>query len=112
MKEYWDSIAGRDATPDRMLEVVVVLLEGGYASTAIGPLEVFHSAGLLWNWLHGETLQPRFRVRAASIDGRKVTGFYTLALTPECGIHDIERADIIILPASGWDVQERIAEKS
>jgi transcriptional regulator GlxA family with amidase domain len=95
-----------------MLEVVVVLLEGGYASTAIGPIEVFHSAGSLWNWLHGETLQPRFRVRTASIDGRKVTGICSLALTPECGIHDIERADIIILPASGWDVQERIARNT
>ncbi len=37
-----------------VLDVTVVLLEAGYASTAIAPIEVFHSAGLLWNWLHGE----------------------------------------------------------
>ena len=46
-----------------VLDVTIVLLEAGYASTAIGPLEVFHSAGVIWNWLHGEPLQPRFRVR-------------------------------------------------
>ena len=46
-----------------------MLLDAGYASTAIGPIEVFHSAGVLWNWLHGEAQQPRFRVRIASIDG-------------------------------------------
>ena len=58
---------------DGVLDVTVVLLEDGYASTAVGPIEVFHSAGLLWNWLHGATPQPRFRVRVASIDGARVT---------------------------------------
>jgi transcriptional regulator GlxA family with amidase domain len=94
---------------DAVLDVTVVLLEAGYASTAIGPIEVFHSAGQLWNWLHGDAPAPRFRVRVASIDGRSVTSLCALGLTPQCGIDDIEHTDIIILPASGWDVQERIA---
>jgi transcriptional regulator GlxA family with amidase domain len=92
-----------------VLNVTVVLLDAGYASTAIGPIEVFHSAGLLWNWLHGEALRPRFRVRTASLDGRRVTTLCSLGLTPECAIEDIKHTDIIILPASGWDVQEKIA---
>ena len=83
---------------NRVLDVTVVLLEAGYASTAIGPIEVFHSAGLLWNWLHGETAQPRFRVRVASIDGRRVNSLCSLGLTPECAIGDIKQTDIIILP--------------
>ncbi len=95
-----------------MLDVTVVLLEGGYASTAIGPIEVFHSAGLLWNWLHGDAPQPRFRVRVASIDGRSVTSLCAVGLTPACAIDDIERTDIIILSASGWDVQEQIAQNT
>jgi transcriptional regulator GlxA family with amidase domain len=97
---------------NRVIEVTVVLLEAGYASTAIGPLEVFHSAGLLWNWLHGETAQPRFRVRVASIDGRRVNSICSLGLTPECAIGDIKQTDIIILPASGWDVQGQIARNT
>jgi transcriptional regulator GlxA family with amidase domain len=96
---------GRDA----VLDVTVVLLEAGYASTAIGPIEVFHSAGVLWNWLHGEAEQPRFRVRVASIDGGAVNSLCSVGLMPECAIGDIKHTDIIILPASGWDVQERIA---
>ena len=97
---------------DAVLDVTVVLLEAGYASTAIGPIEVFHSAGVLWNMLHGETLEPRFRVRIASIDGAAVTSLCSLGLTPECAIHDIKRTDIIILPASGLDVQDRIARNT
>ncbi len=95
-----------------VLDVTVVLLEDGYASTAVGPIEVFHSAGLLWNWLHGDALQPRFRVRTASIDGGRVTSLCSLGLTPEFAIADIKHTDIIILPASGWDVIDRIARNT
>jgi transcriptional regulator GlxA family with amidase domain len=95
-----------------VLDVTVVLLEAGYASTAIGPIEVFHSAGLLWNWLHGAAMEPRFRVRTASIDGGSVSSLCSLGLTPECSIQDIERTDIIILPASGWDMMDRIAQNT
>jgi transcriptional regulator GlxA family with amidase domain len=97
---------------EAVLDVTVVLLEAGYASTAIGPIEVFHSAGTLWNWLHGETQYPRFRVRVASIDGASVTSLCSLGLTPECGIDDIKKTDIIILPASGWDIMGQIGRNT
>ena len=97
---------------DRMLDVTVVLLEEGYSSTAIGPIEIFHSAGRVWNWLHGEPLQPRFRVRTASIDGRSVRAVCSLGLTPDCAISDVKRTDIIIIPAPGWDVLDQIAKNT
>jgi transcriptional regulator GlxA family with amidase domain len=93
------------------LDVTVILLEAGYASTAVGPIEVFHSAGRLWNWLHGETEQPRFRVRTASIDGRSVTSLYPLGLKPQCALRDIRHTDIVILPASSRNVQDMARNK-
>jgi len=110
--------AKKPATPkpvaldDGVLDVTIVLLEAGYASTAIGPVEVFHSAGLLWNWLHGQDLKPRFRVRVASLDGRPVSTLCSVGLTPNCAIKDIKKTDIIIVPASGWDVLDHIAEST
>ena len=92
-----------------MLEVAVVLLEGGFASTAIGPLEVFDSAGRFWNWLHGETERPRFRVRTASLDGASVRSLAGLRLAPELALHEVERADIVIVQSCGWEVLERLA---
>ncbi len=77
------SSAKRD---DGVLDVTVVLLEAGYASTAIGPIEVFHSAGVLWNWLHGTEQQPRFRVRTASIDGGPIGEH--LRARPHSGVLD------------------------
>jgi transcriptional regulator GlxA family with amidase domain len=95
-----------------VLDVTVILLDEGYASTAIGPIEVFHSAGLLWNSLRGEVTQPRFRVRIASIDGSSVTSLCALGLTPQFSIDDIKHTDVVILPASGLDVQDRIARNT
>ena len=95
-----------------VLDVTIVLLDAGYASTAILPIEIFHSAGLLWNWLHGESPEPRFRVRVATIDGAAVTGPCALGLIPEFAIADIKRTDIIILSAPGWDVLDQIARNT
>src|SRR5690242_18697458 len=97
---------------DRIVDVTVVVLEQGYASTAIAPIEIFHSAGVVWNWLHGETENPRFRVRTASVDGRKVKAAGSLALTPDCALKDIKHTDIILVAAPGWDELERIARNT
>jgi transcriptional regulator GlxA family with amidase domain len=97
---------------DPVLDVVVLILDGGYPSTAIGPVEVFHSAGTLWNALHGDAARPHFRVRVASLDGRAITTLCGLKITPEFSICDVRQADIIVVPASGLDVQQRIARNT
>jgi transcriptional regulator GlxA family with amidase domain len=96
----------------RPLDVAVVLLDDGFASTAIAPVEVFHAAGGLWHWLRGEPQVPRFRVRTASLDGGSVRGLCGLKLQPEFALADIRETDIIIVSASGWDVTEQIARAS
>jgi hypothetical protein len=55
-----------------MLDVTVVLLDDGLSSTAIMPVEIFHSAGVLWNDLHGLPAEPAFRVTTASLTGEAV----------------------------------------
>ena len=52
-----------------MLDVTVVLLDDGLSSTAIMPVEIFHSAGALWNELHNEVAEPAF-VSIANSKGR------------------------------------------
>jgi hypothetical protein len=62
----------KTTNPQPPIQVIVLFLDGGHTSTAIGPLEVFRDAGVLWNELAGEPHAPRFRVRTASIDGAPV----------------------------------------
>lgn len=92
------------------LDVTVLLLEGGYASTAIGPIEVFYSAGLLWNWLKAQEPEPRFRVKVASPGGRMVESVSgNVGLAPAHAMEDIRRTDIVVIPATGLDVRQKIA---
>jgi transcriptional regulator GlxA family with amidase domain len=98
--------------PARVVNVTIVLTEASFASTSIAPMEIFHAAGTLWNLLHGDALEPRFRVQVTSIDGAQVTSVCSLGLVPTCAIDDVTETDIIMLPASGLDVQDRIASST
>lgn len=101
--------AAKPRANDRLIDVTVIFLSDGYASTAIAPIEIFHSAGRLWSWLRGEDQRPRFQVRTASIDGKKVKGIGAYGLIPEFSLADIKKTDIVILSATGWALErERV----
>ena len=89
------------------LDVTVVLLDDGLSSTAIMPVEIFHSAGALWQILHDQPTEPAFRVTTASLDGNPVRSPYGLDLKPAMALADVERSDIVIVPTSGpqWDAK-------
>src|SRR4029078_6948465 len=88
-----DGANGACRGSNNLLDVVVVVLEGGYTSTAVAPHEIFHATGVVWNWLHGEPVKPRFRVRTASIEGRSVKSVCALGLTPDGALSDINTAE-------------------
>lgn len=91
------------------MDVVVLFLRGGLASTAIAPMEVFRSAGVVWNLLDGQRPSPRFRVTTASVDGRPVRSDGPVSLTPERAISSIRKADLIVVPATGLEIDELLA---
>lgn len=84
-----------------MLEVTIVLVNEGYASTAVGPIEVFASAGKMWNEMSGGVVRPRFRVTMASIDGAPVESAYGLRIAPYKSINEVGAADLVFVSASG-----------
>jgi transcriptional regulator GlxA family with amidase domain len=83
------------------LDVAIILVNEGYASTAVGPIEVFASAGSMFNEMHGADPEPRFRVIMASIDGEPVQSAYGLRLAPDVSIADVGPADLVMVSASG-----------
>jgi len=95
-----------------VLDVTVVLLGEGFASTAIAPLEIFFAAGRLWRELRGETPEPFFRASTVSLDGDAVKVPYGLGLAPQKSIDEVERTDIIIIPTSGLQLDTRLVENS
>lgn len=94
-----------------MLHVTVVFLEGGFSSTAVGPLEVFRHAGVIWNLLQGEPIAPRFRVTSASLTGKAVRCEGPLTIQPATAIQDVRHSDLIFVPSSGLDF-DTVAERN
>jgi len=95
-----------------MLDVTVLLLDDGLSSTAIMPVEIFHSAGALWNSLHDRTPDPAFRVRTVSLSGDAVRSPDGLMIKPQSSIGDIDRTDIIIVPTSGLALDVKLLENA
>src|SRR6187551_1506919 len=88
-----------------MIDVTVVLLEGSLPSTSMVPLEIFACAGSLWGMLMGTPVEPRFRVRTATIDGKKTKNFVPVTLEPSVSITDVGHTDLIVVPAAGMDLE-------
>ncbi len=83
------------------LEVVIVLVNEGHASTAVGPIEIFSSAGAMFDELSGADPDPRFGVTTASIDGKPIESAYGLRIAPDCSIAEVGPADLVMVSASG-----------
>lgn len=97
---------------DDRLKVTIVLVSEGYASTAVGPIEVFGSAGSMFNEMLGINPRPRFHVKMASIDGNPVESAYGLRITPDFSIADVGSSDLVVLSASGPLPSEWISKYS
>jgi transcriptional regulator GlxA family with amidase domain len=84
-----------------MLHVAVLFLNGGCASTALLPMEIFRNTGVLWNLLNGRTPAPRFHVTTASVQGAPAVTDHLVSLTPSCALEEVQRPDIVFVPAGG-----------
>ncbi|WP_154660964.1 GlxA family transcriptional regulator [Microvirga lotononidis] len=88
-----------------MLRVAVLFLNGGCASTALLPMEIFRNAGVLWNLLEGRAPVPRFRVTTASVGGEPAVTDKLVSLTPACALEKVERPDLVFVPAGGLPLE-------
>jgi transcriptional regulator GlxA family with amidase domain len=91
-----------------MLDVTVLLLDDNFASTALGPVEVFHSAGLLWSLIHDMRPDPRFKVTTVSVDGQPIITSYGVRILPQAAMDDIERTDLVVVPSSGLALDAQV----
>jgi transcriptional regulator GlxA family with amidase domain len=92
----------------RLLDVTVVFLNEGFASTAVGPLEVFRHAGVIWNLLTGQAAAPRFRVTSASLTGKAVECEGPLTIQPGASLADVRKTDLIFIPSTGMNFDSMV----
>src|SRR5215471_11051723 len=89
-----------------MKEIVILLLDQMFSSTAIGPMEVFRHAGSLWNILTGSKDTPSFHVSTASADGKPVNCDGGIQIQPNIGLKDVGKTDLIFVPTTGLSVDD------
>ena len=95
-----------------MLDVTVLFLEHGHASTATGPLEVFRDAGVLWQLLQDQAAEPRFRVRSASIGGRAVRPDAPFLIQPDLSIDEVGATDLVFVSSAGLGLDRLLEENA
>lgn len=93
-----------------MQTIVILLVNGGLASTAVLPLDIFKSAGTLWNALNGVPLDSRFDVVTASADGKPVVASRHLSLTPEVACAEVDRPDFAFVAAGGLEFDAMVSQ--
>ena len=95
-----------------ILDVTVVFRENGHASTATGPLEVFRDAGVLWQMLQQQPVEPRFHVRSASIGGRPVRPNASFTIQPDLALADVGATDLVFVSSAGLGLDELLVRNA
>lgn len=91
-----------------MIEVTVLFPDGAFSSTAVGPMEVFRHAGVLWNTFSGQPSAARFRVTTVSVDGKAVHCDGPLTIRPAASISAIRATDLIFVPSTGESLDDAV----
>lgn len=92
-----------------MKKVIILAAENCILSTIAAPMDMFLQAGVMWNLTMGEQPTPLFQVKIVTTDGQAITALNQVPVTPACSMHDIEQADLIIIPSQGfyYDLQSK-----
>jgi len=90
-----------------MKKIVILSLHNAGASTITGPMDSFHLAGVLWNYLNGEEAKPLFEVQIVSVDGGPVNCLNRLLIEPHMAIEDVTDADLILI-SSILDIEKTL----
>ncbi len=90
-----------------MKKIVILALHNTGASTITGPMDSFHLAGILWNFLNGQKSTPLFDVKIVSIDGQPVNCLNHLLITPHHSLDEVDDADLILI-SSILDIEKTL----
>ncbi len=85
-----------------MKKVAILAAENCVLSSIASPMDMFLQAGVLWNVTMGEKPEPIFEVKIVTSDGNPITAINDVPVIPSGSMHDIDDADLIIIPSQGF----------
>ncbi len=94
--------------PESVTRVTVLLLEGGLPSTAVVITDILGSVGVIASLLDGTPAAPYFQVTTASPVSGKISAPFSLSLTAEKRLDEIDGTDLVVIPAVGIDIDRAV----
>src|SRR5262245_1878712 len=86
-------------TASTPLDTVIIAIPETAGSALYGMLDVLSVTGVVWQTLtRAEPMPPPFRVRVVGVDRDRFCCGHGVPVEPAASVHDVERADIVILP--------------
>jgi transcriptional regulator GlxA family with amidase domain len=82
-----------------MAKITLLAENNCIASAIAGSIDALSVASLWWLYMKNDEGGPLFETEVVTIDGQSVTAQGGLTLTPSRAIHEIEKTDLILLPA-------------
>lgn len=92
-----------------MYEVVIACFDQALASAITGVVDLFKLAGVTWERIHGQSPNPRFRVRLASFDGAPCHCINGLTLPVHTTLTESTQADLVVVPTIGGPIETVLA---
>lgn len=93
-----------------MRKVTMVAMKNTYASTVVGPMEVFSQTGVIWNYLNGQEIQPYFDVKLVTTNGQPFKCLSGVRIVPDGVIQDVQKTDLVVV-SSIMDIESTMGEQ-
>lgn len=93
-------------------EVIILGFDGVLGSVLAGALDLFSFTGVSWQRFLNIEVQPRFRVRIASLGGMNIRCSNRLVMHAHCDIGEITNCDLVLIPTIGDSIDKVLIQNS
>ena len=83
----------------KMKKIILFAPDNCMPSTLTGPMDVFASAGVSWNFINAQAPQPCFEVETVTSHGNKIRCHNGIEFPVKNSWRDITEADLIFIPS-------------
>lgn len=91
-----------------MRHVTVLGFDYAFASAITGVSDLLSTAGVTWNYIHGNALASEFKVEIATIDGAPVRCSHNIQIDAHKAIGEINQTDLLLIPTIAGDIEQTL----
>ena len=91
-----------------MRHVTILGFDYAFASAITGVSDILSTAGVTWNYIHGNAMASEFNVEIATVDGQPVKCANNIKIEAHRVLQDIERTDLLLIPTIAGDIEQTL----